>query len=340
MTAWRNLTNPLTDPAILNRSFRFTFCFSNRKRILLRFKELLQRKAGESLENWNVPYFQIGGAGTHFPRRDKDGSPIYPPNMLSAEKALVCEEMGPHQWVGQGAETPRTDLADTQTMLENIGYGGQWFDSHDVEEYLKTKGVFLDGQSNLIEVDASVVQPQLQKINAATTSRTNSSISNSPSENALRTPSPAIPSYQNMNMSTNNMAGLFTHQDLNPLFPPSFPPSIFFPPLSEKDTLVFPPRPQEHLSPSQVYNNQIWPWVFPNSYPTNLDDTLGLSLGGDDVGSLPDTTGFGNSPRLVTLDVEQLVERLVDGAVCLGRAPGFRKEMVENALALSVSDGF
>ena len=50
--AFRNLTSPGIDRDGLTRAFRFTFCFSNKKSMLIRFQELLKRKAGESLENW------------------------------------------------------------------------------------------------------------------------------------------------------------------------------------------------------------------------------------------------------------------------------------------------
>jgi hypothetical protein len=314
--------------------------------MLLRFKELLQRKAGESLENWNVPYFQIGGAGTHFPRRDKDGSPIYPPNMLSAEKALVCEEMGPHQWVGRGAETPRRDVGDTQAMLENIGYGGEWFDSHDVEQYLKMKGIYLDGQSNLVEIDARLVVPQIQKIQST---RSNST---SPSVPVIRTPSPTMPAYHSPEININDSMADSQNFDLfqqDALFPTTHvapPVNPLYTGSSEKDTIDFPSRLQENLTSEQVYDGQAWPWIFQNSYPTHLENTLAIPLndasGMDDTrsASAADGSGFNTPPRVMTLDVEQLVERLVDGAVCLGRAPGFRKEMVENALALSVSDEY
>jgi hypothetical protein len=45
--AFRNLTAPDIDPDYLTRAFRFTFCFSNKKSMLIRFQELLKRKAGE-----------------------------------------------------------------------------------------------------------------------------------------------------------------------------------------------------------------------------------------------------------------------------------------------------
>src|SRR5204863_6022194 len=86
--AFRTLTSPHIDEKIIRRAFRFSFSFSNRGRMSARFQDLLRRKAGESLENWNVPFFHVGGAGTHFPRRDEHGNPIYPPNIFPPAKAF------------------------------------------------------------------------------------------------------------------------------------------------------------------------------------------------------------------------------------------------------------
>jgi hypothetical protein len=146
--AFRLLTNPHSPQEELSKAFRFTFCFSNKKRMLARFQELLKRTANDSLENWNVPYFHVGGAGTHYPRRDEEGNPTYPPNMHPPAKAF-----GPSPLVV--VETPRDDASVTK-MLEAIGFGGEWFDAHDVEEYLRTKGVILDGHSSFVEVDAAL----------------------------------------------------------------------------------------------------------------------------------------------------------------------------------------
>src|SRR5271168_5078533 len=177
--AFRVLTNPDINPEYIKRAFRFTFTFSNRRRMLVRFQELLKRKAGESLENWNVPFFHIGGAGTHFPRLDAQGRPIYPPNIFSPAKAF-----GP--LAIPTAETPR-DEATIEQLLESIGFGGVWFDSHDVEGYLRTKGIHLDGQSSFVEIDRLAIErapPLLLHSSSSTTSSTSS---------ASPTRSPATP---------------------------------------------------------------------------------------------------------------------------------------------------
>ena len=42
----------------------------------------------------------------------------------------------------------------------------------------------------------------------------------------------------------------------------------------------------------------------------------------------------------MTLDVSKLLERIVDGSACLGRAPGFRQRDVDKALRAALTEAF
>lgn len=109
-----------------------------------RFQKLLKRGADEALEFWSVPFFHIGGAGMHYPRKDQQGNPIYPPNMHPAVKAF-----GPIPFYL--AETPH-EKKSVDDLLAAIGFDGEWFDSNDVEGFLREKGIFLDGHSSFVEL--------------------------------------------------------------------------------------------------------------------------------------------------------------------------------------------
>ena len=297
--AFRNLTNPTVDPKWINRAFRFTFCFSNRKRVVQRFKALLQRKAGESLENWNIPFFNIGGAGTHFPNTDDDGMPIFPPNMLPPDQAFCQEDIRPMPFYNP--ETPR-DEKQVQELLESIGFGGVWLDSHDVEEYLKTKGIYLDGSSTFVEVDPTLVLPTLPASIPSTASTGSSSSNHTP----LRTPSPL-----------NFQSDLITDPDMQSYFSTA--------------SVTQPKHPNAALS--QVQSSQIWPWsangtnndLFSTHSPPSYDYYF---------------SNINQGSRSVTFDIEKFLGRMVDGAACLGRAPGFRRELIDNALVVSMGEAF
>ena len=314
--AFRNLTNPSIDPEYLKRAFRFTFCFSNRKRMLHRFQQMLKRKAGESLENWNVPFFHIGGAGTHYPRRDQDGKPIYPPNMLAPEKAFG-DQFGPRAWIE--VETPRE--GSTQEILESIGFGGQWFDPHDVEEYLKTKGIYIDGQSSFIEIDPSTIKLTVPSLIHNTSSSESSSITGG--QSPMRTPSPifgngGLQAAQDMYTQTHfddfNMFENLLMEGNNPNF-------------SDK-------------SAEAIYNKQIWPWKDTPAFPfdSNFSSAADQVPVADQMSDYADLLARKSQP--LTFDVEKFLERMIDGSACLGRAPGYRREVVDNALAMSLAEAF
>lgn len=323
--AFRNLTNPQIDPAYIKRAFRFTFCFSNRKRMLHRFQEMLKRQAGESLENWNVPFFRIGGAGTHFPRRDKEGKPIYPPNMVSPAKAF-----GPQPWIE--VETPRPETS-TQEMLENIGFGGDWFDSHDVEEYLKTKGIYLDGQSSFVELDPSVLLLIKSSTGNGNSSLSDSSsISRSPHELNIRTPSPM----------RENMADPFIARELGDMFAN---PSTLFPPnnytVSNPNASATTPNAQRVAGGSKnqaasaldsLFNTTNESSPFPSNFfaPQLSDAFTPDNLYQDFLGR--------HTQGPVTFDVDMFLERMIEHSACLGRAPGFRKSAIDDALRMSVQE--
>lgn len=283
--AFRNLTTPSIDPEYIQRAFRFTFCFSNKKSMLIRFQELLKRKAGESLENWNVPFFRVGGAGTHFPRRDEAGRPIYPPNMHSPASVFR-----PLKWLE--IETPRAENT-TEKMLEAIGYGGEWFDAHDVEEYLKSKGIHLDGTSSFVEIDPSSIS-----LPALTTSASTPILDPTGSP-VVRTPSPAVASH---------MEGYLDQEVQN-----TFSYNGLF------DYMATPDKPRE---PQWPHSLDFGFAEHSSEYTPTLEDLIG------------------NRQTPVTIDVSKFLERMVDGAACLGRAPGFRKSHIDNSLALSLQEAF
>lgn len=87
----------------------------------------------------------------HYPRTGKDGKLSYPPNIHSPSKAL-----GPTHFTAP--ETTR-DEQTTEQLLQTIGFGGTWFDSHDVESYLREKGISLGAQTSFVDVNSSVLPP-------------------------------------------------------------------------------------------------------------------------------------------------------------------------------------
>lgn len=143
----RLLADPACDPETLLRVFRLALGTSSRKLILSRLQGALNRASDEIPEAWNLPFFHLGGAGTHYPRRDVHGNPLYPPNMHPISEAFGF-------WTFQSSEIPEAER-NLGRLLNAFGFDGEWFDSHDVEGFLREKGIFLDDQSAFLEVPES-----------------------------------------------------------------------------------------------------------------------------------------------------------------------------------------
>ena len=158
--AYRLLMNP--KPEEMDRLCTFSYCFINKPTLSNYFRTVMGRTAQENLELWSVPLYHIGNAGLHYPRDGIDASSPAPP--WWADKA----SMGP--------SLPRqgpAELPDTMTATDIVNYcgvDGEWFDSNDVEQYLRTWGLQLDAQSSLVEfkdrdvINQEVYQGQSQRM--------------------------------------------------------------------------------------------------------------------------------------------------------------------------------
>lgn len=138
--AFRLFSDPRSHPNRIYRVFRLVPCIQNKAKMYPYFKRLIMAGSEESLEIQALPFYCIGGAGTHYPVLDDMGSPIYPPKMRLPKRLLGvlpvvrCASDVESNW-------------DTDRLLEVCGFGGQWFDCRDVEGYLSARGVRLEESS-------------------------------------------------------------------------------------------------------------------------------------------------------------------------------------------------
>lgn len=136
--AFRIFSDARSDPLEVFRVFRLVPCFRDRAKMYPYFRDLVSSERGSSLEISALPFYGIGGAGTHYATKDKNGNPIYPPKMRLPRRILGTLPM-------PGILGDSNSAQQAQSNLELCGFGGQWFDCRDVEGYLREKGVDLDG---------------------------------------------------------------------------------------------------------------------------------------------------------------------------------------------------
>ncbi|KAL1963251.1 hypothetical protein VTN77DRAFT_8576 [Rasamsonia byssochlamydoides] len=286
---YRLLTDPSVNPEELLRTFRFSFGISNRKRIISRFQKLLSRGVNEALETWNMPFFHLGGAGTHYPRRDQQGNPVYPPNMHP-----ITEALGP--WPFHLAETPHENKS-IESLLMAIGFDGEWFDSYDVEGFLREKGIFLDGHSSFVEL------PQVRLLSAS------SGEQRSHFQDVINGVQAAAESSRVS--SPNELPDAFGDSHMNVL--PDRPKTCGI-----QSTMQLSYGISSSLDRLETVDSQ-----------QILSTTTSSSHGPPHQAQIS-----GGSP--LTLDVGRFIDRLVSRGVCLGRAPGFRRRDVEDSLQFAI----
>lgn len=150
-TAYRLMTNPNTRPKDIVRMCKFSRCFTNAGRIQEHLKSLMERSASQNLEYWRAPAWHVGSAGLHYPRVGIDAAGA-PPAWWANERPI-----GPLHL--DQPDNPMPDCSTTEEVAEKIGYDGEWFDPNDVEQYLRSKGIRLDGPSSIVELDEEETMP-------------------------------------------------------------------------------------------------------------------------------------------------------------------------------------
>ncbi|KAJ5188978.1 hypothetical protein N7491_005300 [Penicillium cf. griseofulvum] len=156
--AFRKFNDLRSDPLEVFRLFRLVPCFRDRAKMHPYFRDLVTSGREGSLEISTLPFYCIGGAGTHYATKDEQGNPIYPPKMRLPRRILGSLPV-------PGIPGDPISTHQAQSNLELCGFGGQWFDCRDVEGYLREQGVYLDGPGlfpAVHNIAPSLSQPELE----------------------------------------------------------------------------------------------------------------------------------------------------------------------------------
>ncbi|KAF2112040.1 hypothetical protein BDV96DRAFT_167888 [Lophiotrema nucula] len=153
-TGFHLLSSANLRPAALNYVFKLSLPYMSLDALRERFKVLLARGTDEDLDSWDTPFIHLGGAGTHYPRKDASGNTIAIPNAWNVRSI----GLPPVKLIrAENAEDPSKshDLS-----IDLTGFEGEWFDAHDVQGYLEDeKGCHINPKDSfaevLVEVDDS-----------------------------------------------------------------------------------------------------------------------------------------------------------------------------------------
>jgi hypothetical protein len=150
----------------LNYVFRLSLAYYTVDQLRSRFKMMLSRGINEELDFLETPFVHLGGAGTHYPRKDAHG------NTMPRKNGWTVKQIGPLAKRIVRAE----NLADGSTeYLHDIdlsGFEGEWYDAHDVQGYLEEEyRCRLDPKSSFAEC---LIDDEEENLYNCATRRTNS----------------------------------------------------------------------------------------------------------------------------------------------------------------------
>ncbi|KAJ4394931.1 hypothetical protein N0V85_006755 [Neurospora sp. IMI 360204] len=155
------MPNPPLDK--LSKAFGFCLLFESPDMIFQRTLKAIARSAGESLYNWQYPFYHLGGAGTHNLQSGPGGCP--PNSTLTLEAGMrmhlsfvqvgnqgTIDILKPHAELtagfGMGPFPPavnnaRDSFLDRDMKMCLPGFGGTYYDCDEVEFYFHQRGVVI-----------------------------------------------------------------------------------------------------------------------------------------------------------------------------------------------------
>lgn len=354
-SAFHLISNVNQRPAAVSYVFKLSLPYSSVHELRDNLKVLLARGVDEDLDNWVTPFLHLGGAGTHYPRKDAQGNYVKIPN------AWTVRRIGPLTSNMIRAENVDDPTKSHELDLDLTGFEGEWFDAYDVEGYLEhVKGVRIDPRSSFAEAviddDSASEAPGLSveasdDVDGFDHERTRGSVSSATPSFAtgtVSTPSSTTSAQSAGLASSNPMDGLFGQSnapfglDMGPSLR-TFTTPTDFTKMSGMDPTSFFDQPLGlDLAPGFGLPFGLNPQ---STLPqVNFDNggidmgALGLDLLGASSMQLPVVRQKKKIPALV--DVSKLVNGIITHGVCLGRAPGFRRKDVDMAFEAALITTF
>jgi hypothetical protein len=107
---------------------------------------MLARCQYEDLDWWETPFIHLGGAGTHYPRRDASG------NIKRLRNGWTVRQTGPLEKNMTRLQSLDDGTFQDLSGVDLSGFEGEWFDAYDVEGYLEEQyACKLDPKSSFAE---------------------------------------------------------------------------------------------------------------------------------------------------------------------------------------------
>jgi len=201
--AYHLLLDPSRRPQTFERVFKLSLLSRDRVRMASSLKQILNRGLDEPLDFWDAPTLHIGGAGTHYPDRQRQRTGGHPQRDRAKFHLGV---VGPQMLNLLENVVQSRPAAEVSVEIE--GFEGEWFDPYDIEGYLESRGIHIDPMVSFVEAviddpadtDTAVAGVHQQQYSPSTTLSSSSGGTN----NSSSTLNPASNSGCNKSSSSNN----------------------------------------------------------------------------------------------------------------------------------------
>ncbi|KAM0720213.1 hypothetical protein Q7P37_004349 [Cladosporium fusiforme] len=309
--AYQLLLDPGRRPHTFDRVFKLSLLSRDKARMATSIKRILDRGVDEPLEFWDAPLIHIGGAGTHYPRREPLSQPPEPRKPVFHLGIIGPQMLNLLENVVQAR--PAVDIS-----IEIAGFEGEWFDPYDIEGYLASKGVHIDPMVSFVEAEITDFPSDSGTISSNSSTR-NSGVPGSQSGASYWDPE-QWSELQRMD------ADAMRWQDVGNASVSGLG-NVGYSDTSTGSWLNL--QPADHLNGKGTSANMSF-------------HQAGANVLDSDLNGFAQVTPPSLEPqrKVVIIDVGKFVKVLTVTGVCLGRTPGFKRKDVDRALAISSFDAF
>ncbi|KAB8302350.1 hypothetical protein EYC80_005779 [Monilinia laxa] len=277
--------------------FGFCLTYETKEESEARFRKALGSSAKEPLQEWRAPFVHLGGAGTYYPNQ----GPTTDNELMP--KFRTGFSMGPFS----ASFTPTRESINSDMRCTIPGFEGEFFDSNDVEGYLKGHGF-----NNLPPAaDFITGQIDLEDLSGPDSPETASTDSRFP-------PTPRSPAGKRFD-ETNQDPYNFDYFDCD----------------MSKEVQA---DSASSFIPFQSWNTNNSKVGSPFDITGPIFDATNGPNSGDTIPIFNANKKRYTEKRMVTIRVETLIRELAAHARCLGRTPGFRRADVNAAIVTAARE--
>jgi hypothetical protein len=209
-SGYQILSQPHTGPLSLDSIFRLSLPFISFENLLKKFKWMVSRDTNEDFDWWDTPFIHIGGAGTHYPRRDVHG------NILPIKNSWTVRQTGPFERHMMKLESVADGRWEDIEGVDLRGYEGEWFDAYDVQGYIEEQWACkIDPRSSFAQCLVAEEDLATQRMSGHESDRpslSHGSTSTNPSAQGSNTFNAFAPSYGLGTNSFNHLTALSSPQ--------------------------------------------------------------------------------------------------------------------------------